>query len=578
MTRSARGVLLVVGTYVVVGVLWITFSTMIGAALFADAAEIERFETLKGWAFVLVTGATLYFLLRARERALAGAHAAVKEREAFYRRLLEHTGDVILLLEADGRIAWASPSLEKVTGVRAEDAVGSDALGFVHPEDFPRVWSAFRELVEHDHASLSAEYRVQHRDGSVRTVSSLGRKVPGSPTRVIINTRDRSEQQAVEQQLRQAQKFEAIGQFTAGIVHDFNNILSVVMANAQLLLADLPESQASEREEARQIKDAAWSGADMVRKLLGFSRRADLRIGPIDARHVLAELVTMLRHVLPGNIAVRTAVAPGTPLVLADAGALQQVVINLATNARDAMRGGGTLTITLEPADLNDPYLASHPWVQPGQYVRLEVRDTGGGMDAATLARVYEPFFTTKPPGSGTGLGMPMVFGLVKQHNGYVDITSRPGEGTAVHVFLPAAPAGSAEPVPAAPSRAQAGTECVMIVDDEEPLRRASKRLLEKFGYTVLLAGDGAECLEQLARDPAAVDAVLSDLHMPVLDGVGLYHEMRRRGYAHPFILMSGEPHKEFRDRYALDVPFVRKPWEIEELVAALRAALDRRS
>jgi len=287
----------------------------------------------------------------------------------------------------------------------------------------------------------------------------------------------------------------------------------------------------------------------------------------------------MLRRVMPPSVRVRVNVQDAESLVQADGGAVQQILLNLATNARDAMPDGGELTITVARVQIDHRHIAARPWVIPGEYLKVAVTDTGLGMDDATKARIFEPFFTTKPPGKGTGLGMAMVFGLVKQHGGHVDVETEVGRGTTVCICLPAAPAGSAVERRAEPAPLRGGTETIVLVEDEDVLRRTGKRILEKFGYTVLAAEDGSRGLEILAERPGQVHLILSDVHMPGLSGVQLYHEVRRRGWTVPFLFVSGEAAQAFQQEHHLaDAGFLQKPWTLEDVAGAVRAALDRRS
>jgi PAS domain S-box-containing protein len=506
------------------------------------------------------------------------AQQALEEREAFYRGLIENAADSILVLTGDGAVLYASPSFGRNTGYTAEDFAGRSAFALIHADDLPRVQAAFGRAARNPDEVITVEYRVRHSDGSWHPASSVGQRLPGTPLRMVINTRDITETRAVEEQLRRSQKFEAFGQLTAGIVHDFNNVLSVVLSNAELLLTEMPPELAEQRADVEHVKRAARGGADMVRKLLGFSRQADLRIVPLDLRPVVDDVEAMLRRIVPPNIRVRATVREPLPPARADAGAVQQILLNLATNARDAMPDGGELTIDVARAELDHRYLATHPWVVPGEYVTLAVTDTGAGMDEDTRARIFEPFFTTKPPGKGTGLGMPMISGLMKQHAGYVDVATELGRGTTVSIYFPAAPAGSTAHGPVASAPPRGGTETIVLTEDEEALRRTGKRILEKFGYTVLTAEDGSRCLEILEQRASQVDLVVSDVRMPGLSGVQLYHEVRRRGWTVPFLFASGEAARAFQEEHHLaDVGFVQKPWTLDEVARAVRAALDRR-
>jgi CheY-like chemotaxis protein len=317
----------------------------------------------------------------------------------------------------------------------------------------------------------------------------------------------------------------------------------------------------------------------MTKKLLGLSRRADLEMAPTDLASVIGDLSSMLRRVLPETIDVQITVAEATGTVNADAGAVEQVLLNLATNARDAMPNGGRLAVELHEAELDETFVATRPWGRPGRFCCIAVSDTGTGMDEETKTRLFEPFFTTKETGAGTGLGMAMVFGLVKQHDGYVDVYSELGVGTTIRLYFPVTSAkvcGAAEDRSEKESRG--GSETILIVEDEVALRFVAKRALEQRGYRVLMAADGAEGLELYRADPDNIDLVISDLVMPNMSGGELLEALRGEETPFRFLLASGYADREARAQSGLgtDVPFLRKPWSLNGLLTQVRELLDR--
>ena len=388
-----------------------------------------------------------------------------------------------------------------------------------------------------------------------------------------------AERRWLEAQLRQAQKLETIGQLAGGIAHDFNNILAVILANTELLASALPPDRADLATHVEKVRDAARGGATMVRGLMGFSRRAELSFAAVDLREVVATLAQMVHAILPDNVELRV-VAPSEPCIArADSGALQQILLNLVTNARDAMTAGGTVTIEVAPAPTRGSFPDSVPWVDAEAYFCVAVSDTGIGMDQATVARIFEPFFTTKAAGTGTGLGMAMVYGLTKQHGGFVHVYSEPGVGTTVKVYLPRSPevaAGVAETVEA-PHELQRGTETVLLVEDKDVLRTTTRRVLERLGYTVIEAQDGEEGLAAFGADADRIDLILSDVLMPKLSGPELYRAVHATHPAARFLFTSGytEADIEQRSLLAPGVRFVAKPWTLSDLARQVRAALD---
>ncbi len=398
----------------------------------------------------------------------------------------------------------------------------------------------------------------------------------------IRSAAENAERQQLEAQLRQAQKLETVGQLASGIAHDFNNVLAVILANAELLAAQLPPDEPELKASLDKLHAAARGGAGMVRGLLSFSRRAELNFTTLDLREVVATLTQLVRAILPDDVELRVIVPPAPTPVHADGGALQQILLNLVTNARDALaaRGtGGTLTIEVSEAPPEAGYADDIPWTDPEIYYCLAVTDTGVGMDRETRDRIFEPFFTTKPAGEGTGLGMAMVYGLTQQHAGLVHVLSEPGAGTTVRIHLPRSPHAAAAPA-AAPDanrdRAGAG-EMVLLVEDNAELRVTTRRVLERLGYGVVEAADGEAALALYDARQGRIAIVLSDLLMPRLSGPALYRAVRAKNPTARFLFTSGYSETDITQRSLLDpgVPFLAKPWTIADLARAVRKVLD---
>lgn len=381
----------------------------------------------------------------------------------------------------------------------------------------------------------------------------------------------------LEAQLRQSQKMEAVGQLTGGIAHDLNNVLTVVVANAELMAAALPPGSVELRSELDQLRAAAGRGAGMVRRLLAFSRREALAPQPLDLVRVVEESSGLLKRVVPENIEIHVTHELPRLVVLGDGGAIEQVLVNLVTNARDAMPAGGTLRLQTRPAPLTTRQASALGAPAPGEYAALAIADTGAGMDEETRERAFEPFFTTKDPGAGTGLGLSMAYALVRQLGGVIHLASAPGRGTTATVYLPLAPAGVEEAAvaPAAgAATAPGGHETILVVEDEEGIRRAARRVLERHGYRVLLARDGQEGLEAYRAHAAEIDLVISDVIMPRLGGRELYEAVRRDGSGVRFLFASGYASPEPASADLQAVPHIAKPWTLEELLQKVREVL----
>ena len=494
---------------------------------------------------------------------------------------LNAAANAILITDREGRLRWVNPAFTVLTGYTPEEALGQTPRvlksGTTDPATYAELWAAILAgRVWH------GELINRRKDGTLYdqelTVTPV-RDARGEITHFVGVSHDVTERRRLEEQFRQAQKMEAVGQLTSGIAHDFNNILSIILGNAELVTAHLGGEQTELVGEVRDIEAAAGRGATMIKKLLGFSRQADLDLRPVDIREIAANALGMLRRLLPEDIEITVEVEESLGAVRADTGAVEQILVNLATNARDAMPHGGALRITAEPAIADDTYRAAHPWVQAGEYACLAVSDTGVGMDDETKARIFEPFFTTKPPGQGTGLGMAMIYGLMKQHGGFVHVYSERGKGTIIRLYFPLAlkpavvrgRASSAEQI-------AGGHETILLAEDEDALRRTGKRILERLGYRVLVAADGEEALELYRAHKDEIDLVLSDVVMPKLSGPDLWQAICQEGKNVRFLFSSGYGPRDL-ERLAVDglAPgHLQKPWTLAEIARAVRAALGR--
>jgi signal transduction histidine kinase/ActR/RegA family two-component response regulator len=393
-----------------------------------------------------------------------------------------------------------------------------------------------------------------------------------------VNARQATEEalKRSEEQLRQAQKLEAVGRLAAGIAHDFNNLLSVVLGYAEELLVDLPAGQAG-REEINEIKLAGERAADLVRQLLIFSRQQLLTPKIVDLNALVDNVGRMLGRLVGEQIELAFVPGANLGLVKVDPGQLEQVVVNLVVNARDAMPNGGKLTIATSNVELDETYAAEHLAVVPGPYVMLSVSDTGIGMDRKTQDRLFEPFFTTKAPGQGSGLGLSTVFGIVKQSHGSVWVYSEPGHGTTFKIYLPRTDRDSVRPVQTAPP--QRGTETILLVEDEAQVRAIVKRTLERGGYAVLSASGPEEALRLCETSLLQIDLLLTDVVMPQMNGRELAERVRVLRPAIKTLFMSGYTDDAILRHGVLDegVPFLQKPVTPSNLTRKVRETLDAR-
>jgi two-component system cell cycle sensor histidine kinase/response regulator CckA len=514
--------------------------------------------------------------LAATESNRRRAEEALRASEERFRALVENSSDVLVMIDAAGRVTYTTPSADRHFGWERGDLIGQRAIDFLHADDIamltPRVADSLRTPGE----PVSAELRVRHADGTYRTIEGMAVNRLHEPAvaGIVVNARDVTERRLLEEQLRQVQKMEAVGRLAGGIAHDFNNLLTAILGYCNLLLEDLPPDNVM-RSDLEEIRKAGDRAAALTRQLLAFSRRQMLQPQTIELSALVAELDKMLRRLLGEDIDLVMALAANLPAIKADPASIEQILINLAVNARDAMPAGGRLTIETTSVELHGAYLGVHPAVIAGRYVMLAVSDTGEGMDAATRARVFEPFFTTKGQGKGTGLGLATVYGLVKQSGGYIWVYSEPGHGTVFKVYLPPIEiAAGRETDP--DDRTRSGSETVLVVEDEDAVRALGSEVLRRHGYAVLEARDALEALRVVERHQDLIDLMVTDVVMPHMTGRDLADRIREARPSLKVLFMSGyTDHAVVYRELSAGVPFLQKPFTPDTLARKVRAVLD---
>jgi signal transduction histidine kinase len=398
----------------------------------------------------------------------------------------------------------------------------------------------------------------------------------GDVYRLVGTAADVTDQRQLEEQLQQAQKMEIVGRLAGGVAHDFNNLLTVINGMADLILGELAEDDPT-RPDLMQIRQAGERAAALTGRLLAVSRRQILKPEVLDLSAVVAGLRDMLQRVLGEEVALTLELAPDIASIRADPGQIEQVILNLVVNARDAMPDGGTLTIETRTVHLDAAYAAEHPGTRPGPHAMLAVRDTGIGMDESIRRRIFEPFFTTKAQGKGTGLGLSMVYGIVKQSGGSIWFHSEPGHGSRFTIYLPQVE-GAPAPRPVPPLAAAApGHETVLVVEDEPPLRELAARILSAAGYTVLQAANGPDALALVARHADPVHLVFTDVVMPGMNGRELVARLSVLRPAMRVLYTSGYTEDAILRHGVLDDPrrFLSKPYTPSVLRRRIREALD---
>jgi two-component system NtrC family sensor kinase len=391
--------------------------------------------------------------------------------------------------------------------------------------------------------------------------------------------RDITEKSKLEEQLRQAQKIEAIGQLAGGVAHDFNNILTAIIG-----FGSLAKMKTNPADPTRPLIDNILASADraahLTRSLLAFSRKQILLPKPVDLNNIINSVVKLISRLIGEDIELSTRLAAKSLIVMADGGQIEQVLMNLATNARDAMPKGGPLTITTEERALGEDFARAHGYGKPGKYAQMTVCDSGFGMDASTLSRIFEPFYTTKELGKGTGLGLSMVYGIVKQHGGFINVYSEPEKGTTFRIYLPLV----AEPEEAAPAEATVlppgGNETLLLAEDDQVVRTLTGNILRNFGYRVIEATDGMDALEKMIAQGKEIDLAILDAVMPKMSGMEVHDTLLTMGYRKKTLFVSGYT-ADFLNRKGIfeeGVQFISKPMSPFELLKKIRGILDEKS
>jgi two-component system, cell cycle sensor histidine kinase and response regulator CckA len=507
----------------------------------------------------------------------------LRAAEERYRRLAENAPDVIYRYEVRPveKMGFVNPRVKAISGYSPEDFYNRPDLLFdlVHPEDRLLLESIFREKATADN---TVTLRWRHKNGNTVWIEQhhvLVRNQFGVLHAVECIARDITERKSLEEQFRQAQKMEAIGRLAGGVAHDFNNLLTVINGYSRQALAELSKSDPF-HEEFEEIARAGDRAAGLTRQLLAFSRRQMLQPQVFNVNEVVADMDKMLRRLLGEDVELATILSPRLEPIHADRGQLEQIIMNLAVNARDAMPNGGKLTIETAPADLDRTYADYHPSVKPGRYSMIAVSDSGQGMDEATKARIFEPFFTTKAPGQGTGLGLSTVYGIVEQSGGTIWVYSEPGKGTTFKIYFPrAASTGIAPEGSRGPVRPVGGSETILIVEDDESVAKLIRTLLQHAGYTVLEARNGTDALNLLTAHSGSVHLVVTDMVMPQMSGWELLQKVGEFRPGLKALFMSGYTDNALlRHGMATSrTPFLQKPFTPTELVSKVREVIDAR-
>jgi two-component system cell cycle sensor histidine kinase/response regulator CckA len=502
--------------------------------------------------------------------------AELSASEAKYRTVLDNLEQHVFLKDGELRFVAANPSFCRALDRRESELVGKTDFDFFPPH-LAEKYRADDLIVlrEGRHLEIEEENPSQGRLRTVRVVKTPVKDDLGRISGVLGIFWDVTDQRALEAQLRQSQKMEAIGQLAGGVAHDFNNLLTAILGNIALVLPKLQDIE-PQREMLLVAEQAALRAAELTRRLLGFSRRTVLQAKPLALSRTIEETMRLLRPTIDPRIALDPRTDPDLWLVTADAAQINQLLMNLCLNARDAMPDGGQLILEADNVVVGHDYLRLHLEARAGEFVRLRVRDTGHGIPAEIRQRIFEPFFTTKETGKGTGLGLAMVFGIVKQHRGWIDCESTVRHGTCFDVYLPRSESAETQRTESlVPQTSLHGRETILLVDDEEMLRQLASRILERYGYRVLLAEDGLRALE-IYQQERRVDLVILDLTMPRLSGPDTLKRLVEINPDARVLLSSGYSEEQVEASVSNRIlGFINKPYQADDMVRLIRSALD---
>ena len=514
-------------------------------------------------------------LERSIRYAVERAHADQRIREQA--ALLDKARDAIIAYDMDGTAVYWNKSAERLTGWSAEEMIGEKAREYLYTDEQRADLESCFATIEED-GEWTGELRQRTKDGEELVVESrwtLVRDEAGNPSSVLVINTDITERKELEMQFLRSQRMESIGRLVGGIAHDLGNLLVPILLGVKVLQQRFDDDSQVERTLS-MIQKSAERGSDMVDQVLAFARGVDGERVTLDPGAIIDEVDKIIQETFPDRITVETEFDDALDTIVGDATQIQQVLMNLSVNARDAMPDGGTLAIEAENVELTEDDARRNIDAEPGPYVRISVSDTGTGIPDDALDKIFEPFFSTKPEGEGTGLGLSTAYSIVKSHDGFIDVRSEQGEGTTFRIFLPVTIVENEEiEEEPDPDDTRGHGEVVLIVDDEEFIRDTAQQTLESAGYRAIVAADGEEALDLMGDYSDAVDAVITDLRMPNMNGHELIDVLCERYPSLPIIAASGASDSEAEEPVEAGArKFLPKPFTAEKLYAALHDVL----
>jgi len=510
----------------------------------------------------------------------ASLYEQVRKSEREYADLYEHSPDMYHTVNCIGIVVSCNLKESQMLGMPKDEIIGQPVIELYPPDQHEQLRSNLRKIFEFGQDLKGVEERLQRRDGSpidVSTSSSIVRDADGKPALARIVLRDITEKKKMEAKLLQVQKIDSIGNLAGGIAHDFNNILTAILGSASIMKRKVKDDPRW-MKYVDLIEITSRRGAAITRQLLTFARKANPHIHPVDANSVIDQTLRLFEATTPKSLHIKTALCSDPVIVNADEGQLQQAILNLCLNARDAMPNGGILVITSRPVTIDAERARQFPDSVPGEFVMISVADSGAGIPPETLGKIYEPFFTTKDQGKGTGLGLSVVYGVVRAHNGHITVNSEVNSGTIFTIYLPRVMNGRLQKKSSANSGdVIGGTERILLVEDEISIGEVGSDMLRDLGYTIETAGDGREALQKIAGAREPFDLIILDMNMPRMGGRETFLQVRETYPGQKILICSGYHATMLDDgKFASMVDgFLQKPYEIHEIAGKIRQILD---
>ena len=573
--------------YAAFGSAWIYFSDTVLNWLVSDSYILKEISIFKGLFFIIATSVLLYFLIARLSNQIKQSTNALRESEELLRFLVKNASDGLIIMNADGSQRYVSPGAEKLSGFPIAELQGRTIDTLIHPDDIETIMAAWKEAIEHPEKTFTVQYRHIHKDKKWVFAEAVAQSFLDDPTinGVIASVRDISERKQaeeenkkLEEQLVQAQKIESVGRLAGGVAHDFNNMLGVILGYSEMALEQIKDNH-SLHSALLGIQEAAQRSADLTRQLLAFARKQTISPKVLDLNSKVKSMLNMLKRLIGEDI--RLSWLPGKNLgsIRMDPSQFDQILANLCVNARDAIEDMGEITIETENVFVDTTYCATHADFIPGEYVLLAVSDNGCGMNRETLSHIFEPFYTTKKMGAGTGLGLATSYGIVKQNNGFIDVYSELGHGTTIKIYLPhytAKISGTTEtlmPEPTVP-----GHETILLVEDEPMILEMTTMMLRRAGYHILSASTPGEAIRLAHENAGKIDLLMTDVIMPEMNGRDLAKNLLSFCPHLKRLFMSGYTANVIVHHGVLDegVNFIQKPFIMQNVVAKIRDVLDR--